>query len=178
MAADVAGFCGWRDAAGSVWLGGCGRGSGDIAASLFWTGDTLSALGSALSVAAAPILAYSVLHASPGEPGVIKAAQTLPFLIFAIPIGEYAGKLGMIGRPDTRPTWWLGLQMPIPASSGGMLCGRAVVESTDTSHTIRPILSYVPWSGESPGFGDDPSPAWRQISERTGYRRRRLTCLT
>jgi MFS family permease len=60
---------------------------------LFWTGDTLSALGSALSVAAVPILAYSVLHASPGELGVIKAAQTLPFLIFAIPIGEYADKL-------------------------------------------------------------------------------------
>jgi hypothetical protein len=28
--------------------------------------------------------AYSVLPASPGEPGVIKAAQTHPFLIFAI----------------------------------------------------------------------------------------------
>jgi MFS family permease len=40
-----------------------------------------------------PILAYSVLHASPGELGMIKAAQTLRFLIFAIPIGEYADKL-------------------------------------------------------------------------------------
>jgi hypothetical protein len=33
---------------------------------LFWTGDTLSALGGALSVAAVPILAYSV---NPGDQG-------------------------------------------------------------------------------------------------------------
>ena len=43
---------------------------------LFWTGDTLSALGSAHAVAAVPFQAYSVLHASPGEMGVIKAAQS------------------------------------------------------------------------------------------------------
>jgi len=60
---------------------------------LFWTGDTISAAGGALSAVALPLLALSVLHATDLEIGVLRAAQTLPFLLFAIPIGLLADRV-------------------------------------------------------------------------------------
>lgn len=40
-----------------------------------------------LSLAATPIVAVMALHAGPGEVGLLAAAQTLPFLLLAIPLG-------------------------------------------------------------------------------------------
>ena len=54
------GFCGWRDAAGSVWLWRVRTEVwGHRRFALFWTGDTLSALGSAPSVAAVPVAPFA-----------------------------------------------------------------------------------------------------------------------
>ena len=60
---------------------------------LFWAGDTISAAGGALSAVALPLLALSTLHASDTQIGVLRAAQTLPFLLFAIPIGLLADRV-------------------------------------------------------------------------------------
>ena len=60
---------------------------------LFWTGDTISALGGALSAVALPLLAIQTLHASDAAVGVLRAAQTLPFLLLAIPIGLLADRV-------------------------------------------------------------------------------------
>ena len=60
---------------------------------LFWAGDTISAAGGALSAVALPLLALETLHASDTAVGVLRAAQTLPFLLFAIPIGLLADRV-------------------------------------------------------------------------------------
>jgi hypothetical protein len=60
---------------------------------LFWTGDTISAAGGALSLVAIPLLALETLHVSDTAVGVIRAAQTLPFLLLAIPIGLLADRV-------------------------------------------------------------------------------------
>src|SRR4051794_26246762 len=54
---------------------------------LFWTGDTISAAGGALSTVALPLLAIETLHASGAGVGAVRAAQTLPFLLLAVPVG-------------------------------------------------------------------------------------------
>lgn len=60
---------------------------------LFWAGDTISAAGSALSAVAVPLLAIQTLHASDAAVGVLRAAQTLPFLLLAVPIGLLADRV-------------------------------------------------------------------------------------
>ena len=60
---------------------------------LFWAGDTISAAGGALSAVALPLLAIEIRHASDTFVGVLRAAQTLPFLLFAIPIGLLADRV-------------------------------------------------------------------------------------
>ncbi|WP_433307204.1 MFS transporter [Actinoplanes sp. CA-030573] len=60
---------------------------------LFWTGDTISAAGGALSAVALPLLAIETLHASDAEVGVLRAAQTLPFLLLAVPVGLLADRV-------------------------------------------------------------------------------------
>jgi MFS family permease len=60
---------------------------------LFWTGDTISAAGGALSTVAVPLLALQTLHATDAQVGVLRAAQTLPFLLFAVPIGILADRV-------------------------------------------------------------------------------------
>jgi MFS family permease len=60
---------------------------------LFWTGDSISAAGGALSAVAVPLLAIETLHASDAAVGLVRAAQTLPFLLLAIPIGLLADRI-------------------------------------------------------------------------------------
>ncbi len=45
-----------------------------------------------LSLAAVPIVAVLLLHAGPGEIGLLAAAQTLPFLLLSIPLGLLADR--------------------------------------------------------------------------------------
>lgn len=45
-----------------------------------------------LSLAASPIVAVLMLHAGPGEVGLLATAQTLPFLLFSIPAGLLADR--------------------------------------------------------------------------------------
>jgi Transmembrane secretion effector len=60
---------------------------------LFWTGDTVSAAGGALSTVAVPLLALRTLHATDTQVGALRAAQTLPFLLLAVPIGLLADRI-------------------------------------------------------------------------------------
>jgi MFS family permease len=60
---------------------------------LFWTGDTISAAGGALSTVAIPLLALGTMHATDTGVGVLRAAQTLPFLLLAMPIGLLADRI-------------------------------------------------------------------------------------
>lgn len=64
---------------------------------LFWTGDTISAAGGALSSVAVPLLAISTLHASGTEVGLVRAAQTVPFLLLAVPVGWLVDRVSRRG---------------------------------------------------------------------------------
>ena len=56
----------------------------------FWLGQTVSTLGSQVTAFAIPLLAAMTLHASPGQMGLLRAAEFAPFLIFTLPAGVWA----------------------------------------------------------------------------------------
>jgi len=54
---------------------------------LLWGGQSVSELGSAVSVVAFPLVAVVLLHASTLQVGLLSAAETVPFLLIALPTG-------------------------------------------------------------------------------------------
>jgi|HubBroStandDraft_1064217.scaffolds.fasta_scaffold03137_6 MFS family permease len=58
----------------------------------FWSGETLSLLGSQVSLVAIPLLAVTLLNASPLEMGVLNASQYAPFLVLALVAGLWVDK--------------------------------------------------------------------------------------
>jgi MFS family permease len=63
----------------------------------FWSGQTISVFGSAITQLALPLTAVSVLNASPAQMGFLNAAQMLPFLLVALFAGAW------IDRSRRRP---------------------------------------------------------------------------
>jgi MFS family permease len=58
-----------------------------------WTGESLSQLGAQLSHLALPVLAISVLHATPFQIGVLNAVDTAAFLLIGLPAGAWIDRL-------------------------------------------------------------------------------------
>jgi MFS family permease len=58
-----------------------------------WGGETVSELGSQVSLVAIPLLAVRVLHASPFEMGVLTASSTAAFLLVGLPAGVWVDRL-------------------------------------------------------------------------------------
>ena len=58
-----------------------------------WGGETVSELGSQVSLLAIPLLAVRILHASPFEMGVLTAASTAAFLVVGLPAGVWVDRL-------------------------------------------------------------------------------------
>jgi MFS family permease len=63
----------------------------------FWTGQTISVFGSAITGLALPLTAVSILKATAGQMGILTALATLPFLL----VGLFAGVL--VDRTRRRP---------------------------------------------------------------------------
>lgn len=57
-----------------------------------WAGQTLSQLGSRVTLVALPLLAISTLHASTLEVGLLTGAETVPFLILGLPAGVWVDR--------------------------------------------------------------------------------------
>ena len=57
-----------------------------------WSGQTISAIGSALTSFALPTLAILGLHATAFQVGVLTALQTLPFPVFGLLVGVMADR--------------------------------------------------------------------------------------
>jgi MFS family permease len=53
---------------------------------LLWSGQTVSVLGTNISVLALPLLVLAVTH-SPAQAGLITAARQIPYLLFSLPAG-------------------------------------------------------------------------------------------
>src|SRR5690348_16335931 len=53
----------------------------------YWTGSTISSLGSAVTTVALPLTAVTVVHASTFAVAAITAAGQLPWLVLGLPAG-------------------------------------------------------------------------------------------
>ncbi len=71
-----------------------------------WTAATVSLFGTQVSQIAIPFIAVILLHASPGEVGLLTTVEFLPFLLFTLPAGVWVDRfskkrilvLGDLGR--------------------------------------------------------------------------------
>jgi MFS family permease len=63
-----------------------------------WFGQTVSALGTQVSMVALPLIAVLALHAGPLELGILAALETLPYLVLSLPAGV------VVDRVDHRAT--------------------------------------------------------------------------
>jgi MFS family permease len=59
----------------------------------FWTGSTISTLGSSVTVIAIPLVALLELDASVAEVGILQALEFLPFLLLGLPAGEIVDRM-------------------------------------------------------------------------------------
>lgn len=60
---------------------------------LYWTGESISTMGSAVSVVAMPLTAVLVLHAGAFEVGMLQATAWLPSLIVGLPAGAWVERM-------------------------------------------------------------------------------------
>ena len=59
---------------------------------MFWLGQGISQLGSAISLAALPLIAAIIVGVSPAQMGILVALETVPALLFTIPAGILADR--------------------------------------------------------------------------------------
>ncbi|HLL62090.1 MAG TPA: MFS transporter [Propionibacteriaceae bacterium] len=57
-----------------------------------WVGESVSAVGTQISLLAIPLVAVQLLHATPGQMGVLGALGTIPYLLFAVVAGVWADR--------------------------------------------------------------------------------------
>src|SRR5258708_4931238 len=60
---------------------------------LLWSGETVSELGSQVSLLAIPLLAVGTLHATTLEMGFLTAASTAAFLVVGLPAGVWVDRM-------------------------------------------------------------------------------------
>ena len=60
---------------------------------LLWAGETVSELGSQVSLLAIPLLAVRTLHATTFQVGLLTAAETAAFLIVGLPAGVWVDRI-------------------------------------------------------------------------------------
>src|SRR5205814_9143429 len=58
-----------------------------------WTAETVSQLGTQVTVLALPLAAIGPLHATPFEVGVLTTAEFLPFILVGLPAGVWVDRL-------------------------------------------------------------------------------------
>jgi MFS family permease len=58
-----------------------------------WLGQSISQLGSQITVVVLPLVAAVTLHASPFEIGLLAALETAPYLLFSLPAGVIADRV-------------------------------------------------------------------------------------
>ena len=70
-----------------------------------WAGQTVSRVGTEVSVLAIPLIAIQVLDATTFEVGALTAVETLPFLLVGLPAGAWIDRMRRRRlRPRRRPT--------------------------------------------------------------------------
>jgi MFS family permease len=94
---------------------------------LLWSGQLVSALGSAITTIAFPLLVLAVTG-SPAQAGLVGFAGTLPFLLFQLPAG------GLVDRWDRRRT------MLVADAARGVALGSVAVAYAAGALTVAQIV--------------------------------------
>ena len=68
------------------------RAAGPSGFSRLWLGQTVSLLGSQVTLVALPLTAVLTLHAGPTQMGALRVASTLPFLLFGLLAGAWVDR--------------------------------------------------------------------------------------
>lgn len=96
---------------------------------LLWIGESVSSLGSAVTGVALPLVAVSVLDASPFAVGVLAATTWLPWLLIGLPAGVWVDRLPR--RRVMLAADWASmaafLSVPITAALGWLTIGQLIV---------------------------------------------------
>jgi MFS family permease len=58
-----------------------------------WTAETISQFGTQVSLLAVPLVAVSLLHATPFEVALLGTIEFLPFILFSLPAGAWVDRL-------------------------------------------------------------------------------------
>src|SRR5436309_7550582 len=58
-----------------------------------WTGQTISLLGSQVTLLALPLTAILLFHASPFQVGTLSTVEFLPFVLLGLPVGVWVDRL-------------------------------------------------------------------------------------
>jgi MFS family permease len=115
-----------------------------------WFGQTVSALGTQVSLVALPLIAILVLHVGPLELGVLAALETLPYLVLALPAGVLVDRADrrwtMIACDLGRAAVLLGTALAIATGvvSIGLLCAVALVVGSLSVFFSVAYSTYVP----------------------------------
>lgn len=115
-----------------------------------WLGQTVSALGTQVSLVALPLVAVLVLHVGPLELGVLAALETLPYLVLALPAGVFVDRADrrwtMIACDLGRAVVLLGTALAIATGvvSIGLLCVVALVVGSLSVFFSVAYSTYVP----------------------------------
>lgn len=117
---------------------------------LLWSGQTVSEIGSQMTVLAVPLVAVVLLHASTLEIGLLSAAQTSAYLLVSLPAGALVGRFG-----ERRTMLWSDLarlvligSVPVAAAVGvlglAQLYAVALVSSAVSVFFSVAYPSYLP----------------------------------
>jgi MFS family permease len=87
----------------------------------FWAGQTVSVLGSQVTLLALPLI-FVALNASAAEMGILRALQYLPYLLFGLPAGAWVDRVARRPLLLTADLGRAGLIFSVPlAAAFGML---------------------------------------------------------
>jgi hypothetical protein len=91
----------------------------------FWAGQTISLFGDQISLLAIPLFAVLTLHADAAQMGLLGAAEFVPYLLFAVHVGAWAGTRrgrSLLIAADLGRAALL-LSIPVAAALGGLSMG-------------------------------------------------------
>ncbi len=114
-----------------------------------WFGQTVSALGTQVSMVALPLIAVLVLHATALELGVLAALETIPYLVLSLPAGVFVDRADrrrtMIACDIIRAAALLGTALAIAGGVGsiGLLCAVALLVGSSSVFFSVAYTSYV-----------------------------------
>ena len=114
-----------------------------------WFGQTVSALGTQVSMVALPLIAVLVLHATALELGILAALETVPYLVLSLPAGVFVDRADrrrtMIACDIIRAAALLGTALALAAGMGsiGLLCVVALVVGSSSVFFSVAYTSYV-----------------------------------